>query len=98
MACCVIGLLLVYQVVDGWRRVWGRVVSAQAGFQRLGRGLRARRRQAVMVGLLAFQLGLVLGAPEVPAGPVEPRGEVPAFSLQGLCRHLRAAGLPPGTP
>ncbi len=62
MACCVVGLMLVYQLIDAWqrlRRFCGLPARAYGRVLAWHDGPRGRRwRPALLVSFAAFELGL----------------------------------------
>ena len=71
MACCMLGLLLVYQCIDAWARIRTGVLRGHGALRgSLGRlvspvGL---QRRLVLVAALAFSAGLVSAATVAHAG------------------------------
>ena len=62
MACCVLGLMLVYQLIDAWQRLralCGLPARACSRLLAWQHSARARRwRPALLVSFAAFELGL----------------------------------------
>ena len=62
MACCVVGLMLVYQLIDAWqrlRRLCGLPARAYGHLLAWHDGQRERRwRPALLVSFVAFEIGL----------------------------------------
>lgn len=93
MACCMFGLLLVYQLIDAWQRVRRLGLRSRAvlraGVTRLG-----RFRRMAWVALIFFQLGV--GAAQVDAHAAHfgsLAGEASAGVGQWCRGTLAAAGL-----
>lgn len=90
MACCMFGLLLVYQLIEAWQRARGLGLrSWQALRAGLIRG--GRRRQVAWVALIFFQLGVGAAQVEAHGAHLSTWAGHASADLGQLCRGALAA-------
>lgn len=97
MACCMFGLLLIYQLIDAWQRV-RRLGLRSWRALRGGLGWAGARRRTVWVAVLFFQLGFGAAFVEAHTAHLASVASHASADLGQLCRGAFAAVAVAATP